>query len=217
MQKTGLTTAAIAAIALGMFAQAAHAQPGAPPPPPPPDGYGGGGGYYAEPPVMERHGFTFGFGFGIGGMSNANGAIQCGNCDYQPASIGFDVHLGGMINPRLALLGEIWGTGQAVDASGTTVLVQTLAMFAVQYWVTPQLWLKGGIGGANLSYSIDDGYDQYSSDVSSGAAFMAAAGYEILSSPRFAIDLQLRLGSGSYDSLGDNINTAMIGMGFNWY
>lgn len=166
---------------------------------------------------MERHGFTLGFGFGIGGMSNDNGAIECGNCDYQPASVGFDFHLGGMVNPRLALLGEIWGTGQAVDASGTTVLVQTMVMFAVQYWATPQLWLKGGIGGANLSYSIDDGYDQYSNDVDSGAAIMGAVGYELLSSPRFSIDLQLRVGSGSYDKLNDHIDTGMLGLGFNWY
>jgi hypothetical protein len=222
MRKTRFTAAATAALALGLLAPSvALAQPGAPPPPPPPGAGGGGGGYYAQPTGpqhFDRRGFTIGVGFGVGGMASDSGILEdCFDCDYEPASVGFDVHLGGMINPRLALLGEIWGMGQSVDAYGSTTLVQTLVMFAAQYWVTPQLWLKGGIGAANLSYSYDTGSDVVSEDIDAGAALMGAVGYEVMSSPRFALDLQLRLGSGSYDGINEQVSVGMLGLGLNWY
>lgn len=214
-------TAAVAAMATSLFAPStAHAQPGAPPPPPPP---GGGGGYYATPPppihapYWQRRGLTIGFGFGVGGMSAESGPIECAGCDYDPAAGGFDFHIGGMISPRLALVFEIWGTAQALESSGRTMLVQTMAMVGLQYWLTRQLWIKGGVGAANLSVSYDDGRGGDSEDIDTGGAIMGAIGYEIMSSRRFAIDLQLRVGSGTYSGIDDQINAATFGVGFNWF
>jgi hypothetical protein len=218
MSKIGRTTAASAALAIALLlsATAAQAQPGGPPPPPPP---GGGGGYYPPPPpppVWERRGLALGFGIGLGGMSDSQGAIGCSQCEANPASVGLDFHIGAMINPKLALLFEFWGQGQALD--GTTTLVQSMGMIAAQYWVTPQLWLKGGLGVSNLSVSIDDGFnDPGSEEIDNGGAVMGAIGYELLSSPRFAIDLQGRFGMGTYDGIDEQIETGMIALGFNWY
>jgi hypothetical protein len=46
---------------------------------------------------------------------------------------------------------------------------------------------------------------------------MGAGGYELLHAPNFAIDLQLRLGSGNYDGISEQVNVLMVGLGANWY
>lgn len=151
-------------------------------------------------------------------MSAESGPIDCLGCDYEPAAAGFNFHIGGMVNPRLAILFEVWGTGQQVTASGDEVLMQTMAMVALQYWLTPQLWIKGGIGGAHLSLSVDDGFgDSDSLEIDDGGAVMGAIGYELMSTRKFAIDLQLRLGSGTYDGIDDQIHSGMVQIGFNWF
>jgi hypothetical protein len=225
MMKNVRLTTALAATAALLMTTNAFAQPGAPAPaepPPPPSAGPGGSGYYAQPPMKgprfhHRRGLSIGFGFGVGGMSADSGPIDCIDCDYEPAAVGFDFHIGGMINPRLALLFEVWGTGQQVTAAGDEVLVQTMVMAAIQYWVTPQLWIKGGIGASHLSLSVDDGYANDSVDIDDGGGVMGAIGYELLSGPRFAVDLQLRLGSASYDGINDQIQSGLVQIGFNWY
>jgi hypothetical protein len=198
-------TAAVVLFATGV----ATAQPGYGPPPPPP-GYG----YY---PPTERMGLTLGIGLGIGGMDTDSNLAACRGCDYDPAAGGLWFHIGGMINPRLAGLFEFWVHGQAIDSTGATTLWQSMLMGAVQYWLTPQFWLKGGLGFAGLSVQYDDGYAYGEEDLGTGLAVMGAVGFEILHSTEFAIDLQLRLGSGSYDGIDEQVNVAMFGIGFNWY
>lgn len=221
MSNTRLKSATIAALALGLLGPTvALAQPGAPPPPPPPTGAGPGPGYYAEeePGFFMRYGFTIGFSLGVGGMSSDSGIIEsCDNCDYQPAAVGFDAYLGGMVNPRLAIMGEVWAMGQAVESSGRTTLMQTMLLATAKYWITQQLWIKGGLGIANLSYSYDTGYDTVSDDIDAGGAIMGAIGYELLSNPRFALDLQLKGGAGTYDGIGEQVSTGLVNLGFTWF
>ena len=197
----------------------AAAQPGAGQPPP----STAPGGYYASPPPISdgffgRRGISIGFGFGLGAMSDTSGPIECVNCDYNPAAFGFDFHIGGMLNPRLALLLEIWGTGQTLDNAGSVTLMQGMFMVAAQYWVTPQLWIKGGLGAADLSLSYDDGYYEPTSEaIDKGGAVMGGLGYEVMSSRRFAIDIHGRIGIGTYDGIQDQITVGTVGVGFNWY
>ena len=220
MHKLRVGTAAAAAV-LGcfLFTSVARAQPGQPPPPPPPSG--GGGGYYGPPPpqsaFFHRRGLAIGFGFGVGGMEAESGPIECLNCDYEPAAFAYDFHVGGMINPRLAILFEIWGSGQQLDADGTMLLMQNLMMVAAQYWLTPQLWIKGGVGAAHLTVSYDDGYEADSESIDDGAGIMGAIGYEVVSGRKFAIDLQLRIGTGTYDGINDQITAGAFSVGFNWF
>lgn len=221
-----LVPAALAATLL-LASNVAFAQPGSQPPPPPGDGYGPAPqGFYSQNPYMlpggfwDRRGLSLGVGVGLGGMkSDDGGPIACVNCDYNPASVGLDFHIGGMIDPRVALLFEYWGTFQTteVGAYGTEVLGQNLSMAALQYWVTPQLWIKGGLGVAILTQTFDDGYVLYEESRASGIGAMGAIGYELLSARHFAIDLQLRVGTGSYEGIGERINAGTIGVGFNWF
>jgi hypothetical protein len=104
--------------------------------------------YYAPPPPsgFYRSGLTFGGSLGVGAISS-NG---CG--DYCGAAGMIEGHIGGMINPRLALMGDIWGTAHHWDDGyGTGTTYQGIYTLAAQYWVTDILWVKGGVGFAQLN------------------------------------------------------------------
>jgi hypothetical protein len=214
-----LAAAALLAPALAA-AQPSQSPPPGPPPPPPP-----GQGYYSAPPAtapggfMDRRGLAFGFGFGIGGMSAEEGDIECPSCDYNPLAGAFDFHIGGMLSPRLALLLEVQGSAQTIDEDyyGTETLSQVALMGAAQFWLTPRLWLKGGLGVASLDTTYSDDYSDEGANIDTGGAVLLAAGVELLQRRDFAIDLQGRVLVGSYEAIDDTITSGTIGVGFNWY
>jgi hypothetical protein len=180
--------------------------------------------YGGPPPSVEPGGFhrraghlAWGFSIGVGGMHDSGtGISSCDNCNFNPAAGEIDFHLGGMVNSRLAILFEGQANLQTIHSdglNGDTTLTQTAAMVALQYWLTPQLWIKGGLGFAHLS--VDDTY--VTSDLGSGGALMGAIGFEIFSGRRFALDLQGRIIEGSYSGVDDQITSGTIGLGFNWF
>ncbi|MEZ4403013.1 MAG: hypothetical protein R3B06_23525 [Kofleriaceae bacterium] len=211
MKLSTLTLAATLLAPALAVAQPMVAQPGyAPvnPNPPTADGFHDRGGR-----------LMLGFSLGLGGMKVGDQDVTCSGCDYDPIAGEFDFHIGGMLNKRLAIMFEAQGNAQTVqeNAFGATSLVQASAMVAVQYWLTPQLWIKGGLGGANLGYSYDDGYSTTQSDTQAeGGAAMGAIGYELLSARTFSIDAQARMIVGSYDG-GQDLSSGSIGVGFNWF
>ncbi len=190
-------------------------------------------GYYGgrAPNSQEPGGFhnrqgrlLYGASLGLGGMSDRFGDIQCTNCDYNPISVQVAAHLGGFVGPRFALLGELQANIQTVSSNAvsgdTTTLTQGALMLAGQYWVTPQLWIKGGIGFASLQLDrsyYGDGIVDASSVPEHGVAIMGAVGYELLSSRYFSVDLQGRLINGAYKRLDNNVTGASIGVGINWF
>ena len=183
--------------------------------------------YYGRAPAYREPGgfhyranrLTFGISFGVGGMHDSgSGLTGCDNCDYNPLAGEIDGHIGGMLNSRLALLFEAQANIQTVHSSavdGDTTVTQSAAMVALQYWLAPILWIKGGLGFAHLSY--DNNTLGLTDDVASGGAIMGAIGVELLSGRRFAMDLQGRIIEGEYNSLGDHVTSGTIGLGFNWY
>jgi hypothetical protein len=191
-------------------------------------GYYGGG---PAPAAQEPGGFhnrqgrlIYGGSVGLGGMSDRFGAIQCTNCDYNPVAVQVEGHLGGFVGPRFALLAEVQANVQTVSSNAfsgdTTTLTQGALMLAGQYWVTPQLWIKGGIGFASLQLDrsyYGDGIVDESSIPENGVAIMGAIGYELLSARYFSVDLQGRLINGSYKQLDNNVTGASVGVGINWY
>ena len=184
-------------------------------------GYYGGRGYQRSPVPGGFHDRTgrlaFGFSLGLGGMHDDGSAITtCRNCDFSPLTGEADIHLGGMLGPRFALLFEAQGNVQTVHSdffNGDSTLSQGAAMIAGQFWVLPQLWIKGGLGFARLT--IDDQF--VTEDFGTGGAIMGALGIELLSARNFALDLQGRIIHASYRSLDDNITSGTIGLGLNWY
>ena len=189
-------------------------------------GYYGGGPGYAGPPTSQHAGgfwnrggrIMWGFSLGLGGMNENGRQVECINCSYSTLAGQVSGHIGGFVGPRLALMGELQGNIQTLSTDGfdDTTLVQSALMFAAQYWVTPQLWIKGGIGVANLR--VEDSYYGTVAEVpENGIALMGAVGYELLSARNFSIDLQGRLINGSYDSVNTNVSGASIGIGINWF
>ena len=185
-------------------------------------GYYGGGGYGPAPAQRHAGGFhkrniAFGFSAGLGGMSDQGGDIECGNCDYNPLSFQVEGHIGGFVGPRFALMFEAQLNGQTVEqrlfSDEDVFLTQGAAMFAAQSWVTPILWLKGGIGFSHLQ--LEDSFN--AEDIDNGTALMGAIGVELLSARDFSIDLQGRLLNGSYKGIDNNITAASVGIGINWY
>jgi hypothetical protein len=86
-------------------------------------------------------------------------------------------------------------------------------MIAAQFWLIPVLWIKGGLGFANLQ--TDNAF--FTSDLGTGGAIMGAIGVELLSARNFALDLQGRIIEGTYNSGNDHLTSGTIGLGINWY
>jgi hypothetical protein len=171
-----------------------------PPPPPPPRG-------------VFRAGLVFGFAGGVGGIHVNNCGDACGVAGV------LEGHIGGMINPRMALMLEIWGADHPWSAGGSSFeTINTFFTGAAQYWVNDIVWIKGGIGVAELREDIDIAYASYyrsTASTDSGFALFGAAGVEILQSYNFALDIQARVGNGFYSG-GSAQNYALM-VGFNWY
>ena len=192
--------------------------------------YGGSGpGQYGPPPSSQLPGgfhnrqgrLAFGFNLGLGAMNDDIGDIECANCSAVSGQLAG--HIGGFIGPRLALMGELQGNAQTLSDSyegGTETLVQTALMIAAQYWVTPQLWIKGGIGFANLRVdwsAYGDGIVDASTQPENGVALLGAVGFEVMSARNFSVDIQGRLLNGSYDEINNNVTALSVGVGLNWY
>lgn len=158
----------------------------------------------------------FGGSLGLGGMrDNGSGITNCDNCTNGLA-VEFDGHIGGMLSPRFALMFEGQLNGRIVHSNlydADTMLTQSAAMLAGQYWITPMLWVKGGLGFANLR--AEDDY--FIVDYGSGLAILAGVGFEVLSSRYFSLDLQGRIIDGAYNSGSDHVTALSVGLGINWY
>ena len=166
---------------------------------------------YAPPEV--RRGLVLGFGIGGGSITPVD---DSGAKDEQFEGMSFELHIGGMLTPQLALLGEIWAVTHHSDEeditrNGELTLTHNIAVLAAQYWLTPRFWIKGGIGRA--SYTVEDDFGTYESE--DAPAVMGGLGYELSHSRTFAIDLQLRFGSAEYEE-GQLQNGAFV-VGLNWY
>jgi hypothetical protein len=187
-------------------------------------GYYTTGPGYGPPPLPggfhNRMGrLAWGFSLGLGYMNANSQAVSCTGCDTQPVTVEVDGHVGAFINPRLAIMLEVQGNIQqvALDVNNDTTLEQSLLLGAVQYWITPQLWVKGGIGLANLT--LNDNVTGESASSGNGLGLLGGVGFELLSARRFSVDLQGRLTEGTYSTDTDrvNITSGTIGIGLNWY
>jgi hypothetical protein len=180
--------------------------------------YRGGPGEPVPGGFHHREGrLIFGFSVGLGGMSDNGSAItSCDNCNFNPIAGEADFHLGGMLSPRFGLMFEAQANVQTIHSdfrNGDTTLTQGAAMIAAQFWLMPVLWIKGGLGFANLQ--TDNVF--FTGDLGTGGAIMGAIGIELLSARNFALDLQGRIIEGTYNSGGDHLTSGTIGLGLNWY
>jgi hypothetical protein len=204
----GLGVALVAVLGTASTAQAQYAPRPRyyyPPPPPPP-----------PPRGVYRSGLVWGFSLGAGGLSMPDCGQVCG-------AVGMgEFHLGGMIAPRLALMGDFWEAARYYSGDpnvGSGEIYNGIYTAALQFWLNDIIWAKGGIGFGRVQISSD--YDYAVFDDETGFAFMLAAGVEIVQAYNFALDLQVRYGNvvyGSRSSGGDgDANQFGFMVGFNWY
>lgn len=154
-----------------------------------------------EPSGLQRSGLVIGFGLHAGD-------IDCEGCEGLDESGGADFHIGGMISHNMAILFDVWAMTHVEDQLSVT---HTIATVAAQFWLAPRIWVKGGLGGAQGSIVLGD-VELQSETV---PAVMFGAGLELLTTRRFALDVELRAGTGFYD--GGDVRNAGIGVGFTWF
>jgi hypothetical protein len=169
-------------------------------------------GYYQgqppppRPPGLYRSGLVLGVALG-GGRAGAS----CDGCDSYGGFAG-EFHIGGMVSPQLALEGDFSTIIRSVGYNQT--ISYNNGYLAAQFWAIPIFWIKGGIGVGFLSF--DDNWTGYSIQSKTGGSLMFALGVEVLQTPSFALDVQLRFAGTRFDE-NNTVNSVAIMVGANWY
>jgi hypothetical protein len=160
----------------------------------------------------ERSGLVLGASIDGGNIGcQTKSGDDCGDGAH-PAG-GFSIHVGGMITPSVAILGEAWGMAHTQDSLTAS---QVLATANVRGWILPRLWLQGGVGVARSKLTFDDGPVMASRMSSTVPALALAAGFEVVRSSTFGLDVELRAGSGLYED-DVRIYNAALGVGVSFF
>lgn len=162
----------------------------------------------------QRQGVFVGAGFGLGGIQVDGEELECASCGSRPIASELSFHVGQWIGEHSAVMLELQGSTQTISSSddGDVRLLQGAALVAAQYWLSPRLWIKGGVGAATIANRFSDETEK----LDSGLALLGGLGFELSSGARHAIDLQARLVAGNYDWYGQ-VRTASVGVGLSWY
>jgi hypothetical protein len=198
-----LTLAAIVAAALAMPVTAA-AQPGHTPPGKPATGEPSPGEQPLASPLDTHRGLMIGFSLGAGTVA----PTDCQRCDI-PRGMAVDAWVGWFLRPRLALLYDVFVVLIA-DAEEGYSAGNVVASLGAQYWVTPTIWVKGGVGMAELVVATYVGEGK-----TRGPGVTAGAGLELLRKGRFAIDIEARVSHGDFD--GHGLTNFGVLLGANWH
>jgi hypothetical protein len=150
--------------------------------------------------AIERKGFIIGL--GIGG-----GQITCDGCESLSGPA-FALHLGGMINEKVAL---VWDSSGVVKEEDGVTLSSAVVGPAVQYWASPRVWVKGGAGAGRLVASSG----KVTSSSEWGLGFLGGVGVEAVQKKKFTIDLQARFTTAKIE--GERTNNFFALIGFNFY
>jgi hypothetical protein len=167
------------------------------------------GRYYVEnPDASVRSGWNFGAGLG-------GGEISCGGpgCDGVTEAGSLDLQVGRMLRPRLRAVLDIWGMAHHEEDLSVN---QSLVTIGLQYWVMNRLWLRGGLGTARAAFTYDGMLgDTAEDDAQTVFGLAGGIGFEILSRRTFALDLEIRGGTGFYDDIRAHNGAFTIGV--TWY
>ena len=156
--------------------------------------------------------------------------------DSHVGSFSFDLHLGGMMSERAAVMvvatfdtGLASTFGQTVDVgvgddlvsfeSSETSLSSGVIGGAVQYWLTSRVWVRGGVGGGYLqrdfAFGTDADYLTLTLDRGYAFAFLAGVGVDVYRRSNFAIGAEFHLNAFSLHGVG--VYAPSLQVGLNWY
>jgi hypothetical protein len=198
------------AAAIALFAAAPVAAQPAPEPAPAPQPVVA----QPAPSARVRGGFMAGFDAGVGEMS-LECAVACGGSFDHSGAVA--VHAGLMIDDNLAALYDGWLLVHLDDSPfGDVLVLHSLHIAALQGWLTPRLWLRGGAGLAHMRIRFEE-IGRRSDTV---PALAGAVGYEVMRRGRMVLDVTFRLGAGFYDQddgQDETVYNAALGAGLSWY
>jgi hypothetical protein len=178
----------------------------------------------------------------FGGLSIGRGSIgiecdRCQNVATITEALSLSAHVGWMLNPSLAVVGEHWTVryndrgSEWFDDSAEHLIAQRISTVGGQLWVAPTLWVRAGLG---VGKHISDSHYTKSLPPPSGVrassvgeeleapgdwtgAAAAAIGYEFAHTPRFAAEVILRVGTTRRPSDEFQIHNTAITFGASWY
>jgi hypothetical protein len=155
----------------------------------------------------KRKGFMIGFGLGAGST-----AVSSDLGDAQLGSAAYELHIGGMLTPGLALMFASSGTGGALNDNFN--LFHSVNGVAVRGFFASRLWAEGGLGLASLSVKSDDNSLELGA---TGVGILGGFGVEVVRGPIFAMDLELQTAISGYSDAGAGAANLSLGLGFSWY
>lgn len=154
---------------------------------------------YQRSPYDSNRGFMAGIGLGFSSFG-----FDCDACqDNRRGGVGIDFQLGWFLNPRMALMydANFWGRTDSEEYSyyerSRIAGIQSLAL---QFWVMPQLWIKGGIGIATDQTTTTVNGFREQQDINNGAGFTFGAGFEVVQMGNFAFDISGRFNAMTLDT-----------------
>jgi len=139
---------------------------------------------------------------------------SCDGCDEIYYGPGLHFNIGWQLTPNLGIFLDGGGLGVDPDTDGQATLVQAVVAVGVQYWIQQPIWLKAGIGSAQLSIYSDFLEDE----TETVFGLLLAAGYEIVSQPGFSVDAEFRIATGFYDEVdGSSVTNFGVQFSVNWH
>ncbi|RMH39519.1 MAG: hypothetical protein D6689_16255 [Deltaproteobacteria bacterium] len=172
----------------------------------------------AAPATGVRTGWLLGVGLGGGSITTRS---PDGSALDTYDGLALQLRAGRMVTPRFAIVVDAWtlvhGDGRAAEQpseyDGDPDLAHDVVALAGQWWVTPRLWLLGGVGRA--SYRVRAPGVAYDSDPAAAVEF--AIGYEVARASRVAVDLQFRYAGAHYPADDVDLENAALAVGLSWY
>jgi hypothetical protein len=160
-----------------------------------------------------RLGFFGGLGVGAGVMG-----LACGpSCEGLDASAGASGHAGFLLESGLIVLYDASLLAHLDDSPlGPVRVYHSTHLLALQGWIAPRVWLRGGPGLAHLRIR----HVGIGSRAETVPALGAALGVEVVRADPTVIEGVLRVSAGFFDEddgQDDSVYTVSIGAGASWY
>ncbi len=192
---------------------------------------------------LKRIGLFIGASFGRGSIG-----VECDDCvgggGTLTEAFSLEGHVGYMLTPQLALVGEHWTVrynargGALFNDSAPHLVAQHVSSLGAQVFLADTIWIRTGFG---VGWHITDGdyakehlRDSMSANVegaqalqplgpqtseadSAGGSYFAAIGWEVAHSRSFVAEVQLRAASTVRRDRAYEVQNVGLNVGASWY
>jgi hypothetical protein len=163
----------------------------------------------ADAPRYGRDGFTAGVGLG-------GGNLECKGegCDGFVGAVSLDLRVGGMLDPTLAGLFDMWWMVHDEERDTISQLIMTGGL---RFWPVTHFWLQGGLGIAQSRFEYRGVFVDIVDRTEWVPAFQVAIGVEPIATDEFGLDIALRYGTGFYYDGDTRIHNGALTVGASFY